>query len=55
MKLKILIYGLNYYPEKVGIAKYTTEMADWFKKNKHEVRVITSNPYFPEWKLKVIV
>tara|TARA_B100001989_G_scaffold20621_1_gene12600 strand:+ start:2397 stop:3632 length:1236 start_codon:yes stop_codon:yes gene_type:complete len=52
LKLKILIYGLNYYPEKVGIAKYTTEMADWFKKNKHEVRVITSNPYFPEWKLK---
>lgn len=52
MKLKILIYGLNYYPEKVGIGKYTTEMAEWLKKNNHEVRVITSNPYFPEWKLK---
>ena len=52
MELKILIYGLNYYPEKVGIAKYTTEMAEFLKKNNHKVRVITSNPYFPEWKIK---
>ena len=52
MKLKILIYGLNYFPEKVGIGKYTSEMAEWLKSIKHEVRVITSNPYFPEWNLK---
>ena len=28
--MKILIYGLNYFPEPVGIVKYTDEMSRWF-------------------------
>tara|TARA_B100000886_G_scaffold335824_1_gene293576 strand:- start:85800 stop:87026 length:1227 start_codon:yes stop_codon:yes gene_type:complete len=50
--VKILIYCLNYYPEIVGAGKYTTEMSEWLSSNGYKVRVITSNPYYPEWKLK---
>ena len=50
--MKILIYGLNFHPEKVGIGKFTGEMAEWLSQKGHEVKVITSQPYYPEWKLK---
>ncbi len=50
--MKILIYTLNYYPEIVGAGKYTTEMSEWLSSNGYKVRVITSTPYYPEWKLK---
>lgn len=50
--MKILIYGLNYYPEIVGTGKYTTELAEYFSTQNNEVRVITANPYYPEWKVK---
>jgi len=50
--LKILIYGINYAPELVGIGKYTSEMAEWFVKGGHEVRVITAPPYYPYWKVQ---
>jgi colanic acid biosynthesis glycosyl transferase WcaI len=47
--MKILIYGLNFLPEKTGIGKYTGEMALWLAEAGHEVRVITAPPYYPEW------
>ena len=49
--MKILIYGLNFYPEEVGIGKFTGELAYWLKNKKHKINVVTSNPYFPEWKV----
>ena len=49
--MKILIYGLNYHPELTGIGKYTGEMAEWFAKRGHKVRVVTAPPYYPRWKV----
>jgi colanic acid biosynthesis glycosyl transferase WcaI len=49
--VKILIYGLNYRPEAVGVGKYTAEMAEWLAARGHEVRVITSPPHYPEWQV----
>ena len=49
MKRKIIIYGLNFKPEKVGIGKYTGELAEWLSKE-NSVSVITSHAYFPNWK-----
>jgi len=51
-KKKILIYGTNFFPEKVGIGKYTSDMSFWLQRNGFEVKVITANKYFPDWKLK---
>jgi colanic acid biosynthesis glycosyl transferase WcaI len=47
--LRILIYGLNYAPERTGVGKYTTEMAEWLQGHGHQVRVVTAPPYYPAW------
>jgi len=49
--LKILIQSIYYPPELIGIAKYTGEMAEWLATRGHEVTVITTPPYYPEWKI----
>ena len=50
--MKILIYGLNFKPEPVGIGKYTGEWARWLTSRGHQVRVITAPPYFPQWRVQ---
>lgn len=49
--MKILIYGINFAPELIGIAKYTGEMAGWLAAQGHEVRVVTAPPYYPAWRV----
>ncbi len=49
--LRILIHGINYTPEQIGIGKYTGEMAAWLAKQGHEVRVVTAPPYYPLWRV----
>jgi len=49
--LKILLYGLNFAPEPVGIGKYTGELAAWLAARGYELRVITAPPYFPAWNI----
>ena len=49
--MKILLYGLNFHPEQVGIGKYSAEWACWLVDRDHSVRVITSPPYFPQWRV----
>lgn len=51
LRLKILIYGLNYTPELTGIGKYTGEMASWLASRGHDVRVVTAPPYYPAWRI----
>lgn len=48
--MKILILGLNYAPEKVGVAVYSTGMAEALARSGHEVEVIVGQPYYPDWK-----
>lgn len=49
--MKIVIQSINFYPELTGIGKYTGEMASWLTSNGHQVRVITTPPYYPKWKI----
>lgn len=49
--MKILILGLNYAPEPVGIAVYTTGLATALVNAGHEVSVVAGQPYYPGWKL----
>ncbi|QIB34274.1 WcaI family glycosyltransferase [Ancylobacter pratisalsi] len=49
--MKILIHGLNCAPEKVGIAVYTSEMAEALVARGHEVHVVCGQPYYPAWKI----
>ncbi|NHZ87008.1 MAG: WcaI family glycosyltransferase [Planctomycetia bacterium] len=50
--MKILIYGLHFKPDLIGIGKYTGEMTDWLFERGHQIRVITAPSYYPGWKLK---
>lgn len=47
--MRILVYGINFPPEQIGIGKYTGEMAAWLAERGHEVRVVTAPPYYPGW------
>jgi colanic acid biosynthesis glycosyl transferase WcaI len=49
--VRILIHGLNFAPELVGVGKYTGEMAEWLAAQGHEVRAVTAPPFNPEWKI----
>lgn len=49
--LRILVYGLNHAPELTGIGKYSGEMVAWLAGRGHEVRVVTSPPYYPAWRV----
>jgi colanic acid biosynthesis glycosyl transferase WcaI len=50
-KLKVLILGLNYAPEMVGIAVYTTGLAEALAQRGHHVSVVAGKPYYPDWKV----
>jgi putative colanic acid biosynthesis glycosyltransferase WcaI len=49
--MKILIYGINFWPELTGVGKYTGEMAEWLASRSHDVHVITAPPYYPQWRI----
>ncbi|MCO7509739.1 glycosyltransferase WbuB [Serratia fonticola] len=50
--MKILVYGINYYPELTGIGKYSGEMCEWLVSQGHEVKVVTAPPYYPQWRIQ---
>ena len=49
--MRILVVGINYAPDLIGVAKYNTELCEALVAFGHEVRVVTAPPYYPEWKI----
>ncbi len=49
--MRLLFLGLNYTPELTGIGKYSGEMMEWLAGRGHEVRVVTTPPYYPAWRV----
>lgn len=49
--LRLLIVGLNYAPDFIGIPKYTTEMCEELARRGHQVTVLTAPPYYPAWEV----
>ncbi len=47
--MRILLVGINYAPDLIGVAKYNTELCEGLASFGHEVRVVTAPPYYPEW------
>jgi len=50
--MKILILGINYQPEPVGIGPYTADMARSLVAAGHEVAVVCGKPYYPHWRVE---
>lgn len=48
--MKILILGLNYAPEPVGIGPYTAGLAEALAGRGHAVTVVAGKPYYPQWR-----
>lgn len=49
--MRVLVLGLNYAPEPVGIGPYTADMAAYLQRRGHQVRVIAGKPYYPHWRV----
>jgi colanic acid biosynthesis glycosyl transferase WcaI len=49
--LRILIHGINYAPEFVGIGRYTGELGAWLSSRGHAVTVLAAPPYYPAWRV----
>ena len=49
--MRILVVGINYAPDLIGVAKYTTEFCESMAAWGHEVRVVTGPPYYPDWSI----
>jgi colanic acid biosynthesis glycosyl transferase WcaI len=49
--MRILILGINYWPEETGIGAFTTYRAEFLASLGHNVTVCTTFPYYPEWKV----
>jgi colanic acid biosynthesis glycosyl transferase WcaI len=47
----ILIHGMNFAPEPLGIGRYTAELAAYLVAQNQAVEVITSVPHYPGWKV----
>lgn len=51
MALRLLIHGINYAPELIGIGRYTGELGAWLRSRGHAVTVLTAPPYYPAWRV----
>jgi colanic acid biosynthesis glycosyl transferase WcaI len=49
--MRILVVGINYAPDLIGVAKYNTELCEALVSFGHEVRVVTAPPYYPGWRI----
>ncbi len=46
---RILLYGMNFSPEPVGIGRYSGEIATFLAQAGHDVTVVTTPPHYPGW------
>lgn len=49
--MRILLVGINYFPEVTGIGPYTTELAEHLAAEGHDVSVLTAFPWYPHWRI----
>lgn len=47
----ILIYGMNYAPEMIGVGRYSGEIGAYLAELGYRVRVITTPPHYPGWRV----
>ena len=46
---RILVVGLNYAPEPVGIGPYSRGLAEALAAKGSAVEVVAGQPYYPQW------
>lgn len=48
--MRVLVVAINYAPEIISTGLYTTGLCEFLADAGHEVEVVTSHPYYPEWR-----
>ena len=48
---RVLIIGINYAPEPVGIGPYTAGLAESLVARGHRVSALVGKPYYPKWRI----
>lgn len=49
--MRVLVLGINYWPEETGIGPCTTALCEYLAARGHQVTVATALPYYPEWRV----
>jgi colanic acid biosynthesis glycosyl transferase WcaI len=49
---KILIHGMNFAPEPIGVGRYTDELAAYLAGQGESIEVVTSLPHYPGWTIR---
>jgi colanic acid biosynthesis glycosyl transferase WcaI len=49
--MKIAVLGINYWPDEIGIAPFTTGKCEYLASCGHQVTAFTALPYYPEWRV----
>ncbi len=49
--MRVLLCGLNSWPEPIGVGRFTGELAEHFVQQGHSVRVVAAPPYYPHWRV----
>jgi colanic acid biosynthesis glycosyl transferase WcaI len=52
--MRIVVWGINYSPERTGIAPCNAAMCEFLAANGCEVTMLTTFPYYPAWKKRAI-
>ncbi|WOJ88701.1 WcaI family glycosyltransferase [Methylocapsa polymorpha] len=48
---KILVYGINYAPEMIGVGRFTGEIGADLVEHGYDVSVVTAPPHYPGWRV----
>ncbi len=49
---RIVIYGINYAPEPIGVGRYSSDIGDYLARQGVQVEVITAVPHYPGWAVR---
>jgi putative colanic acid biosynthesis glycosyltransferase WcaI len=52
LKPRVMIYGINYGPEPIGVGRYTGELGAYLDQQGVQIEVITAVPHYPGWALR---
>jgi colanic acid biosynthesis glycosyl transferase WcaI len=48
--VRIILWGINYAPESIGIAPFNQELCAYLSERGHEVAAVTAFAYYPHWR-----
>jgi putative colanic acid biosynthesis glycosyltransferase WcaI len=48
--MRVIVWGINYAPEFTGIAPHSVALCEFLRGQGHEVEMITSFSYYPNWR-----